>query len=92
MSTPYVAARSLMNVRQKLREINWGFVLLVTAIACIGFAMLYSAAGGSLSPAGRRVDLGIVPDLGPVVARAPHTSSSMPVGGEERRRGSVTRE
>src|SRR5262249_38087554 len=48
--SPYVAAKSLMSVRQKLREINWGFVLLVTAIASIGFAMLYSAAGGNISP------------------------------------------
>jgi rod shape determining protein RodA len=47
---PYVAARSLMNVRQKLREINWGLVALIVVIACAGFAMLYSAAGGSLSP------------------------------------------
>lgn len=47
---PYIAAKSLMNVRQKLREINWGFVLLVAAIACVGFAMLYSAAGGSFAP------------------------------------------
>ena len=48
--TPYVAAKSLMNVRQKLQEVNWGLVVLITAIACIGFAVLYSAAGGSLSP------------------------------------------
>ena len=34
----------------RLWQINWGLVLLVTAIAGIGFAMLYSAAGGSLQP------------------------------------------
>ena len=34
---------------QKLREVNWGLVLLVTAVASVGFAMLYSAAGGSFA-------------------------------------------
>lgn len=29
----------------KLREIHWGFVGIVTTIACIGFAMLYSMGG-----------------------------------------------
>jgi rod shape determining protein RodA len=47
---PYVAAKSLMNLRQKLREVNWGLVILIVGIACAGFAALYSAAGGSLSP------------------------------------------
>ena len=35
---------------EKLRNLNWGLVILVTAISCIGFAALYSAAGGSFSP------------------------------------------
>ena len=48
--SPYVAAKSLMSVRQKLVEINWGLVLLIVAIACVGFAMLYSVAGGSFAP------------------------------------------
>jgi len=39
-----------LTVGQKLREVNWGLVLLVTAVASIGFAMLYSAAGGDLDP------------------------------------------
>jgi rod shape determining protein RodA len=47
---PYAAARRTLSVVDKLYEINWGLVLLVTIIACIGFAMLYSVAGGSLSP------------------------------------------
>ena len=37
-------------LRQKLHEINWTLVILITLIACAGFAMLYSAAGGSFSP------------------------------------------
>ena len=49
-STPYIAAKRLLPVRDKLGEINWGLVALVTAIACIGFAMLYSAAGGNFDP------------------------------------------
>ena len=35
---------------QKLRELNWLFVLVVCAIAGIGFAILYSVAGGELDP------------------------------------------
>ncbi|WP_370152088.1 rod shape-determining protein RodA [Ferrovibrio sp.] len=35
---------------RKLREVNWGLVLLITAIAGIGFATLYSAGGGSIDP------------------------------------------
>jgi rod shape determining protein RodA len=39
-----------LTLAQKLREVNWGLVLLVTAVASIGFAMLYSAAGGAFDP------------------------------------------
>ena len=39
-----------LTLQQKIFQINWLLVLLVTAIACIGFAMLYSAANGSWSP------------------------------------------
>jgi rod shape determining protein RodA len=35
---------------RKLWQINWSFVLLVALIAGVGFAMLYSAAGGQLDP------------------------------------------
>jgi len=35
---------------RKLRDITWGLVLLITAIACIGFMQLYSAAGGDIDP------------------------------------------
>ncbi|WP_350058468.1 rod shape-determining protein RodA [Nisaea sp.] len=34
----------------KLQQINWGLVLLLTLIASVGFAMLYSAANGSWTP------------------------------------------
>lgn len=35
---------------EKLRGISWGLVLLLTAIAGVGFAMLYSAAYGNVDP------------------------------------------
>jgi rod shape determining protein RodA len=50
ISRPYAAARRRLSFLDKLYEINWGLVLLITIIACVGFAMLYSVAGGSLSP------------------------------------------
>ncbi|MGE0724852.1 MAG: rod shape-determining protein RodA [Alphaproteobacteria bacterium] len=34
----------------RLWQINWGLTLLLAAIAGVGFAMLFSAAGGSLQP------------------------------------------
>ncbi len=34
----------------KLLDVNWGLVLLLALVATIGFAMLYSAANGSVSP------------------------------------------
>ena len=39
-----------IRLRDKLREMNWLLVFLLTIIASIGFAMLYSAAGGNLEP------------------------------------------
>jgi rod shape determining protein RodA len=34
----------------KVLHINWGLVILIVLVACIGFACLYSAAGGSFHP------------------------------------------
>ena len=34
----------------KLRHINWGLLLLIITVACLGFAMLYSAADGHADP------------------------------------------
>jgi rod shape determining protein RodA len=56
MSVHSYRERRPVPLRQKLAEIDWGLVALITLIACAGFAMLYSAAGGSLSPwAGRQM-------------------------------------
>jgi rod shape determining protein RodA len=38
------------SIGRKVLQINWGLVLLVTATASIGVAMLYSAANGSWNP------------------------------------------
>ncbi len=46
--------RHEMTLGEKLWQVNWGIVLLLTALASIGFAMLYSAAGGSLEPWAQR--------------------------------------
>ncbi len=42
--------RQQPRLAEKLRSINWGLVLLLSVIAAIGFAMLYSAANGSWQP------------------------------------------
>ncbi|HVP84015.1 MAG TPA: rod shape-determining protein RodA [Rhizomicrobium sp.] len=49
-TTLYVAARRPLTYSEKLLEINWGLLLLITIIASAGFAMLYSIAGSSFSP------------------------------------------
>lgn len=35
---------------RKVLYLNWPIILLLTAVACVGFMMLYSVAGGSLMP------------------------------------------
>jgi rod shape determining protein RodA len=49
-SRPYAAQRRALSLGEKLLEINWGLVLLITVIAAIGFSMLYSVAGGRFTP------------------------------------------
>ncbi len=45
-----------LTLGRKLLRLNWALVLLVSAIAGLGFLMLYSVAGGSLDPwAGRQM-------------------------------------
>ncbi len=39
-----------VSFRQKMTHIDWTLVALIGLIACTGFAMLFSAAGGNLSP------------------------------------------
>jgi len=47
---PYAAAKRTHSVFDKLTEVNWGLVLLITLCASAGFAMLYSVAGGAFHP------------------------------------------
>jgi rod shape determining protein RodA len=49
-ATPYLVSRRTLSWNEKLLEINWPLVLVIAVIACIGFAMLYSVAGGHFSP------------------------------------------
>src|SRR3546814_17550862 len=39
-----------LSLGRKLRDVNWGLVLLIGLIASVGFATLYSAGGGSIDP------------------------------------------
>jgi rod shape determining protein RodA len=39
-----------MTVGQKFQQLNWGLIILVTIVACVGFVSLYSAAGGNMEP------------------------------------------
>jgi len=39
-----------MTIGEKLGQISWSLVLLICAVASVGFAMLYSAANGNLDP------------------------------------------
>ena len=39
-----------MTISRRFWQLNWFLIVLICALACIGFAMLYSAGGGSYSP------------------------------------------
>lgn len=43
-------SRAEPSLGEKILRLNWGMVLLILATACVGFAMLYSAANGNLDP------------------------------------------
>ncbi len=46
----YAAAKRTLSFADKLVDVNWGLVLLIAVLACAGFAMLYSVAGGRFNP------------------------------------------
>jgi rod shape determining protein RodA len=50
MLTSYSRDEAELTLGRKLLDIRWGLVVLLCAIASVGFAMLYSAAGGNLDP------------------------------------------
>ena len=39
-----------MGLGQKLQQLNWGLMILITLVACTGFTALYSAAEGHFDP------------------------------------------
>lgn len=43
-------AKSTPSGFRKILYLNWGLTLLLATVACVGFLMLYSVAGGSFSP------------------------------------------
>ena len=49
-SRPYAAARRTLSLSDKLLDVNWALILIIAIIATMGFAMLYSVAGGHFSP------------------------------------------
>jgi rod shape determining protein RodA len=50
LATTFGGGRGQHSLAEKIWRINWGLVLVLTAIAGIGFVALYSAAGGRLDP------------------------------------------
>ncbi|MDG2286679.1 MAG: rod shape-determining protein RodA [Alphaproteobacteria bacterium] len=39
-----------LTVARKIQQLNWGLIALISLVAAVGFAMLYSAANGDWSP------------------------------------------
>ena len=39
-----------ITLSQKIWQLNWGLLLLIAMVACVGFGMLFSAANGSWDP------------------------------------------
>lgn len=50
MSFADPGGRDLPRGAAKLLALNWALILLISAVACVGFLMLYSNAGGSFEP------------------------------------------
>ncbi|OUS33234.1 rod shape-determining protein RodA [Rhodobacterales bacterium 56_14_T64] len=50
MSYLEINAKTTPTGLRKILYLNWPLVLLLISVACIGFLMLYSVAGGSFSP------------------------------------------
>jgi rod shape determining protein RodA len=45
-----VGSAPSLRFSQRIRQIPWSLLILITMVASIGFAMLYSAAGGDVEP------------------------------------------
>ena len=62
--------RAELTISEKLRQITWSMLFFVVLIGCFGFAMLYSAAKGSVDPWAMRQGIRFVFGLGVLVAVA----------------------
>jgi rod shape determining protein RodA len=62
--------RRSLTLADKLRSLQWGLVLLLAAIAGIGFAMLYSAGNGSMQPWASRQTIRFAATLVPMLVVA----------------------
>jgi rod shape determining protein RodA len=69
-SVAHDIGRRELTLADKVRAIQWGLVLLIAAIAGIGFAMLYSAANGSMQPWASRQMTRFLVALVPMLAAA----------------------
>jgi len=69
-SVAHDIGRRELTLADKVRSIQWGLVLLIAAIAGIGFAMLYSAANGSMQPWASRQMTRFLVALVPMLAAA----------------------
>src|SRR4051812_26545006 len=50
MSGDFLGHQTELTLGEKLWQINWKLILLLSAIASVGLAMLYSAANGNFDP------------------------------------------
>lgn len=50
MANGSISLKGQRSLGTKLSELNWLIVLLIAAIASVGFVMLYSVAGGNIEP------------------------------------------
>jgi rod shape determining protein RodA len=62
--------RRELTLADKVRGIRWDLLALVTAIACLGFAILYSAANGNLQPWSEKQMTRFAVALVPMIAAA----------------------
>ena len=62
--------RRELTLADKVRGLQWGLVLLISAVAGIGFAMLYSAANGDFQPWASRQMTRFAVALVPMIAAA----------------------
>src|SRR5690242_17886985 len=69
-SAAHDIGRRELTLADKVRGIQWGLVVLIAAIAGIGFAMLYSAANGSMQPWASRQVTRFLVALGPMLVVA----------------------